>query len=146
MVDRYTAPPLELPEGDELDRADLIFTGLDHSGASYEVRLFLDAPDADHAAGRDHPACAGSFYVFGHGGCFGDAGHCEVPAEREPFDLRPPHPLEPAIRVVTVTDAIRQKVAAGARTVTVTAVAHAVGDNANDVLAFDAVRLAVYRG
>jgi tyrosinase len=146
MVDRYTAPPLELPDGGDVDRADLIFTGLDHSGATYEARLFFDAPDADHAAGRDHPAWAGSFYVFGHGGCFGDEGHCEVPAEREPFDLRPPHPLEPAIRVVTVTDAIREKLAAGARTVTVTVVAHAVGDNANDVLAFDKVRLAVYAG
>ena len=146
MVDRYTAPPLELPEGGELDRADLIFTGLDHSGASFEARLYLDAPDADHAAGRDHEGYAGSFYLFGHGGCFGDAGHCDVPGEREPFDLRPAHPLEPAIRVVTVTDAIRAKIAAGATTVTVTVVAHAVCDNANDVLAFDTVRLAVYRG
>jgi hypothetical protein len=146
MVDRYTAPPLELPEHEGIDRADLIFLGLDHSGASFEARLFLDAPDADHAAGRDHPAYAGSFYLFGHGGCFGDEGHCDVPAERDPFDLRPPHPLEPAIRVVTVTDAIKAKVAGGARAVTVTVVAHAVGDNPNDVLAFDKVRLAVYAG
>ena len=146
MVDRYTAPPLELPETAELDRADLIFLGLDHSGASFEARLFLDAPDADHGAGRDHPACVGSFYVFGHGGCFGDEGHCDVPSEREPFDLRPAHPLEPAIRVVTVTDAIRAKIAAGAGTVTVTVVAHAVADSPNDVLAFDTVRLAVYQG
>jgi tyrosinase len=146
MVDRYTAPPIELPESDELDRADLIFLGIDHAGASFEARLFLDAPDADHSAGRDHPACAGSFYVFGHGGCFGDEGHCDVPGEREPFDHRPPHPLEPAIRVVTVTDAIKAKIAGGAGTVTVTVVAHAVADHPNDVLAFDTVRLAVYRG
>jgi hypothetical protein len=145
MVDRYTAPPLELPDHDAIDRADLIFLGLDHSGASFEARLFLDAPDADHGAGRDHPAYAGSFFLFGHGGCFGDAGHCDVPTARDPFDLRPPHPLEPAIRVVTVTDAIRAKIAEGAGTVTVTVVAHAIGDHANDVLAFDTVRLAVYR-
>jgi hypothetical protein len=144
MVDRFTAPPLELPDGDHLDRADLIFVGLDHSGASFEARLFLDDPDADHARGRDDPACVGSFFIFGHGGCFGDVGHCDVPTSREPFDLRPPHQLTPAIRVVTVTEAIRRRVETGAKTTTLTVVAHAAGDSADDVLAFDTVRLAVY--
>lgn len=146
MVDRYTAPALELPIDDGFGRADLIFTGVDHAGASFEARLFLDAPEADHTAGRDHPACISSFYIFGHGGCMGDAGHCDVPATRDPFDLRPEHPLTPAIRVVTVTDAIHERVRNGARQTTLTVVAHAVGDHPNDVLAFDTVRLAIYAG
>jgi tyrosinase len=120
MVDRYTAPPLELPEGEGLDRADLIFVGLDHSGASFEARLFFDAPDADHAAGRDHPAYAGSFYLFGHGGCFGDEGHCDV-APRSTYDPRPPHALWPTRKVVIATDAIRKAVQAGS-TMTITVV------------------------
>jgi hypothetical protein len=146
MVDRYTAPPIELPADAGFGRADLIFLGLDHAGASFEARLFLDAPDADHAAGRDHAAYVGSFYLFGHGGCFGDVGHCDVPLTREPFDLRPPHQLVPAMRVVTVTEAIRERVARKQATTTLTVVAHATAENANDVLAFDTVRLAIYAG
>jgi len=145
MVDRYTTAPIELPADAGFARADLIFLGLDHSGASFEARLFLDAPDVDHAAGRDHPAYVGSFYLFGHGGCFGDVGHCDVPRTRAAFDLRPPHQLLPATRVVTVSDAIRAR-AGRQPTTTLTVVAHAAADNANDVLAFATVRLAVYAG
>jgi tyrosinase len=144
MVDRYTAPPLELPTEDAFTRADLIFLGLDHSGASFEARLFFDAPGADHSAGRDHPAYIGNFYLFGHGGCVGDPGHCDVPADRDPFDLRPPHQLTPAIRIVTVTDAVKRLVQTGVTSTALTVVAHATGDQPNDVLAFDTVRLAVY--
>ena len=59
-------------------RADLVFTGVDHSSLSYEVRVFLNNTDVD-----DETPCipevgyAGSFSVFGHGNCFGDIGHCE---------------------------------------------------------------------
>lgn len=60
-------------------RADLIIHGLDHSGPSYEGRVFINNPKANHDT-ADDPAVgyAGSFYVFGHGGCLGDEGHCEV--------------------------------------------------------------------
>jgi hypothetical protein len=145
MVDRFVSAPLELPRASEpFVRADLIFTGLDHSGESFEGRVFLDAASADHATGRDDDAYAGSFYIFGHGGCYGDVGHCDIRRDRDPFDLRPPHQLEPATRLVTVTDAIRALVHTGAETVTVTVVAHTPGDASNDVLAFETVRLALY--
>jgi hypothetical protein len=145
MVDRYTTPPLELPGADEtFDRADLIFLGLDHSLHSFEARLFADAPDVDHAAGPDHPAYVDSFFVFGHGGCFGDVGHCDIPTERDDYDLRPPHQLLPAIRIVTVTELIERLVGEGKETFTLTVVAHTAGDRSNDVLAFDKVRLALY--
>lgn len=145
MVDRFVTAPLELPRPDEpFARADLIFTGVDHSGSSFEARIFLDAPRAAHGDGTDHPAYAGRFFVFGHGGCFGDVGHCDVPRARDPFDLRPPHQLEPAARIVTVTDAIRALVEAGKEAVPVTVVAHAPAERPNDVLAFETVRLAVY--
>lgn len=145
MVDRFVSAPLELPDGEQpFARADLILYGIDHSGPSFEARVFLDAPDADHASGRADPACAGSLFVFGHGGCFGDAGHCDVVARDDPFDLRPPHALEPALRILTVTEPIRRLVAAGAATTTVTIVAHAVADHPDAVLAFERLRLATY--
>ena len=65
---------LELPAGDDrpgLARADLTFYGLDHSGPSYQVRVFFNNPNA----GPDTPLIAGEgfvgkFAVFAHGGCF----------------------------------------------------------------------------
>jgi len=145
MLRRFTTPPLELPEpGEGFARADLIFYGLDHSGHSYEGRVFLNRPRADEKTGKDDPACVGSFYVFGHGGCFGDVGHCDIPTREDPFDVRPPHQLEPAVRILTVTDAIRSLVEEGLAAVPVTVVAHTAGGHANDVLVFDTVRLASY--
>jgi hypothetical protein len=145
MVDRYTAPPLELPGPEEpFYRADLIFYGIDHSRHSFEARLFADADDADYSAGRDHPGYVDSFFIFGHGGCFGDVGHCDLPTDRDDYDLRPPHQLEPAIRIVTVTDLIRRLVGEGKQSFTLTVVAHTARDRPNDVLAFDKVRLALY--
>jgi len=145
MVDRFVTAPLELPAGGEpFARADLIFTGVDHSRDSFEARIFFDAPSAGHGDGVDHPAYVGRFFIFGHGGCFGDVGHCDVPRSRDPFDLRPPHQLEPAVRIVTVTEAVRALVDAGAETVTVTVVAHTPGRRPDDVLAFETLRLAVY--
>jgi tyrosinase len=145
MVSRFTAAPLELPApGQPFERADLIFLGLDHSGHSYEGRVFLNFPRADHGTGRDHEAYAGSFYIFGHGGCFGDVGHCDIPNREDPFDLRPPHQLSPAVRILTVTKQIKALLAADGAEMTVTVVAHTPGDYSNDVLVFEKVRLATY--
>jgi tyrosinase len=150
VVSRFTSRGLELPERDVLPerpedfRADLLFYGLDHSGPSFEGRVFFDVKEVDAGAGQDHPAYVGSFFIFGHGGCFGDRGHCDVPRERDAFDLRPPHQLEPATRVVTVTQPIQRLVEAGRKRVVVAVVAIAA-DGADDrVLTFDTVRLATY--
>src|SRR6266536_3247623 len=94
-------------------RADVVFSGVDHSGASYEVRLFLNNPAATAGTPRTaEQGYAGRFTVFGHGGCYGDEGHCEVPAPTaDPADLRPPHPLTPLDTYVTVTGALRRVLA-----------------------------------
>jgi tyrosinase len=96
-------------------RADVVVTGVDHSGGSFEVRIFLNRPDADGSTSRDQAqGYAGRFHVFGHGGCFGDVGHCDVPAPTtDPTDLRPPHLLTPLTTYVTVTKALRQLLAEG---------------------------------
>jgi hypothetical protein len=133
MVDRYVSPPLELPDRDvPFARADLVFYGIDHSGSSFEAQITLG----------DEPA--GSFFIFGHGGCFGDVGHCDIPQHVDRFDLRPPHQLLPAVRVVTVTEPIRRLVEAGERAVAVTVVARTPGTRSNEVLQFDTLRLLSY--
>jgi hypothetical protein len=142
---------IELPAGadqPELIRADLTFYGLDHSGPSYEVRVFFNHPDADSETPLTADAgFAGRFSVFGHGGCFGEEGHCDIRAPVSAFDRRQPHPLTPAVRILTVTDAIRDLVQGEAAAVTVTVVPIvrasplARADQAADVLAIDQVAL-----
>jgi hypothetical protein len=151
MVDHFVSAPIELAPtvaSGEYARADLIFDGVDHSLASYEARIYINAPDADRDTGRDHPSYAGSFHIFGHGGCFGDAGHCDVPTgPRDPFDLRGPHQLTPATKAVIVTDALKRVVAESAEksSITVTVVAVAPGRPSNEYLHFEQLRLVTYR-
>jgi tyrosinase len=115
---------IELPRaGLDIARADLTFYGLDHSGPSYEARVFLDRPDATSDTPLDDPGYAGSFGVFGHGGCFGEEGHCEVRPAVTTFDRRMPHPLVPAVRVLTCTDHIARLIADNRASVSVTVVA-----------------------
>ena len=149
MVERFVSDPIDLPEresGDDLERADLVFYGVDHSGPSYEARIFLNAPDATADTPRDDPHYAGSFCIFGHGGCFGDVGHCDVPTgPRDPFDVRPPHQLVPASKTVIVSEAFSRLVGPTDETMTVTVVAVVPGAEAQDVLRFDTIRLLTYQ-
>ena len=106
---RFHSKPLDLPtDRERIVRADLVFYGVDHSGPTYEARVFFDNPRATEGTPRDaENGYAGSFTVFGHGGCFGAEGHC-APQDRyvDAFDRRPPHPLTPLTVTVTVTDAL----------------------------------------
>ena len=116
---------LELPTGPGvvIARADLTFSGLDDSGPSYEVRIFFNRPQATPATPRTARAgFAGRFALLGHGGCFGEDGHCQVTTAVSAFDRSHPHQLAPATRIVTVTRPIRALIAAGAAEVLVTAV------------------------
>jgi tyrosinase len=111
---KFTSPAVDLAElGDDYSRADIEFEGVDHSGSTYEARIYLNNPDAH---GDTEPTAengyAGSFYVFGHGGCYGDQGHCDV-VERGPYDPRPPHGLSPTRKVVIATDAVRRAASQG---------------------------------
>jgi hypothetical protein len=152
------AATLELPRPpqlspDDFSRADLEFRGVDHSGPSFEARVYLDNPKADAETGRgDDTGYAGSFYVFGHGGCFGEAGHCDVPeGPRSAFDQRLPHQLTPQFRTVVITEALRRVMRSGdASTFTATVVpvvrenpASLVGD-VGDPLQFESVSLITY--
>jgi tyrosinase len=102
--ERFESEPLRVGALDtDIYRADIEFHDVDHAGASYEGRVFLD------------DRYAGSYHVFGHGGCLGDPGHCEV-RPRRPYDPRPDHPLTKAKKVVIATDAVREAIERGGST------------------------------
>jgi hypothetical protein len=139
--------PLELPtfaDRDDVTRADLVFYDVDHSGPSYVAHVFLDEPRATEETPRDaEHGYAGSFTVFGHGGCYGDEGHC-APEQRftDAFDVRARHPLTPQTKSVVVTEALAPLLLDRTKTeVTVTVVS-----DVPDALRFDLVRLLTYEG
>jgi len=146
VVDRFHSKPLELPApAHHFERADLAFYDVDHSGPSYEARIYIGGGRGlRRNAGIDHPAYAGSLYIFGHGACHGEEGHCEVPQDRDPFDYRLPHHLEPAPRIVTVTDAVKRLVEAGKAKAAVDVFVHGPEGEPLKRLSFSQLRLLTY--
>ena len=110
-------------------RADLVFTGVNHSGTSYEVRAFLNNLVADCETARGPEAgYAGRFVVFGHGNCFGDVGHCDVPSTVGGVGRHLQHPITPQKKIVTITKpllAILETDENGLKTVTLVPVSKA---------------------
>jgi hypothetical protein len=148
-----TVGPIELPpraEAGRYTRAQLEFREVDHSGRSMDVRVYLDRTDANADTPLDDPSFAGRFHIFGHGGCAGDLGHCELPAERDPFDFRLPHPLTPISVIVVITEALNRVLDAGATEFSVTAVPIVhdyglpLGRDAKTELEFRSVSLVTY--
>jgi hypothetical protein len=130
-------------------RADLVFDGLDHSGVSFEARIFINNPEADATTEMTaQNRYAGRFHVFGHGGCFGDAGHCEVRGVPRPYDPRPAHPLTPMRKVVIATDAIRKEIKRSSKGMTLTIVpivrSGTERSDYENVLKFDRVSVVTY--
>ncbi len=153
-MDRYVLDtPLPLSSSviaGEFDAAELIFYGVDHSGPSFEALVFLNSPDADIGALLDDSAgFAGSFYIFGHGGCVGGEGHCDVSSKpKDPFDDRPLHALTAQTKVVDITAALQRADRSGGQLYfTVLPVVPSVEEARRaDVLNFSAVRLVTYSG
>lgn len=150
-MERFDPDPMPLSPAvlaGEFSAADLAFYDVDHSGPSFEALVFLNSPEAGVQAPLEpRSGFAGSFVVFGHGGCFGDEGHCEVPtANKDPFDSRPLHPLTPQTKLVDVSDALQQaRKDAEHLSVTVLAIVPgAEGPELKDALFFSAMRLLTY--
>ncbi len=150
----YTSKPVTIDfagPSHRYARADLEIDGIFHGEASYEARVFLNNPKADHKTPKTlENGYAGSFFILGHGGCLGDPGHCDVnDSKREAYDFRPPHPLTPASKRVTVTTALRE-IAKTTSQVTVTVVpivtaANELCDTVN-VFRFGAMKFLTYNG
>ena len=145
----FRAKPLDVPVNrEDIARADLVFYGVDHGGPSYEARVFLDNPKADGDTPREpESGYAGSFVVFGHGGCYGDEGHCAPDdRRRDEFDRRPPHPLTPQTRTLQVTEALRRTTSDRVRVDVVVVVRESqVASATRDVSPCASVRLVAYQ-
>jgi hypothetical protein len=147
----YTSQPISLdalPLAD-VSRVDIQFHGVEHSGPSFEARVFINKPDAVESTELDPDnGYAGSFYVFGHGGCYGDTGHCEIHAEPGPYDPRPSHVLTPIRKFVTATEALR-RAADESRDVTITVVPVITGlteqCDVEDVFRFRELSIVTYK-
>lgn len=111
MATKFTSPSITLGDNyrnTPFYRADIIFEGVDHSGISYEGRVFLNNPNADETTPTtSENGYAESFYIFGHGGCFGDLGHCDLSTKRS-YDKRGQQPLTPLSIRVDVTDTMKR--------------------------------------
>lgn len=147
-MDRFVSQPIEIPDAERTDfsRADLIFRSVDHSGDSFTAHVFLDNPEADETTPMDEASgYAGWFAIFGHGGCAGDVGHCDLPLDQlDPEDQRLLHPLTPHTKRVLITEALRR--VPGPR-VTITVIPVIPGRTAPqraDVLDFESLEVAIY--
>ncbi|SRR5216684_1155389 len=132
-------------------RADLVLIDTEHAGHSFEARVFLNNPTANADTPMTEDAgYAGTFHVLGHGGCFGDAGHCEVNDRgKAATDLRGLHPLTPTRKEMIVTEALKRVLDSGDLK-TVTLVPLAIGRPATrnpaeeDVLNYSSLKLLTY--
>ncbi len=89
-------------------RADVVIEGLDHAVPSYEGKIFINNTKANHNTPTDlDHGYVGSYFVFGHGSCLGDAGHCDVHAGRQKYDVIP-NPLGPYDQSVIITDKLKE--------------------------------------
>lgn len=146
-MDHFLSAPIPLTAAQaagQFQRADLVFYDVDARHASFTARVFLQAPgDVDLSPDR-RDGYAGFFSIFGHGGCSGDEGHCDIPERRDAFDLGPPHPLTPQVKLVDVTDRLRA--VGGDQVVVVVLAVRPSRDGArlSDVLSFSGVRLVTY--
>jgi tyrosinase len=149
MAKPLTPPPLSTAALDtDFTRADIELVGVDHSGSSYEGRIYVNNPDADETTERSPEAgYVGSYHIFGHGGCLGDPGHCDV-EPRDPYDPRPGHPLTRARKVVIASEVLREALAGDEVTITIVPVVRSVGPKSgwdDEIVKLDAVRIVTYR-
>ena len=94
--------------GKEFYRADLELQGVDHSGPSYEGRVFINNEFANYDTPlNNNNGYVGSYYIFGHGGCYGDVGHCDMRRERTRFNLVP-NQLKPENIFMIITPRIKE--------------------------------------
>jgi hypothetical protein len=112
-MDRFDSKPLPLSPSlaaGQFSAAQLIFYDVDHSGPSFEAFAFLNQPGVELGTPLEPDSgYAGSFTIFGHGGCVGDKGHCRVPEyQKDLFDSRPLHPLTAQTTTIDVSAALRR--------------------------------------
>jgi hypothetical protein len=64
----YTAPPVPVAPFRDIREVELVFTGVEQAGPSFEGRVFLNNPSADESTAQTpETGYAGSFHVYGYG-------------------------------------------------------------------------------
>jgi hypothetical protein len=110
-MQRWTSPPFPLPVDPvaPFARVDLEFEGVEHDGRSFVALVYLNNRRVTEKTGRDQSkGFAAGFTVFAHGTCWGDLGHCDVPADgASPFDRRAEHRLTPQNITLDITEAVQ---------------------------------------
>ena len=87
----YHSHPIKLDtkKQSEFYRADLEFHGIGHATESHTGHVFLNNHDANLDTARTlENGYVGSYHIFGHGGCFGDLGHCDIVKKDRKYDFR----------------------------------------------------------
>jgi tyrosinase len=110
-VGRFVSKPI--PVGGKLKdftKAEVRLHWVPQLDRSCFIRVFLNLPGADASTGiTDNPHYAGYMAVFGHGGCYGGPGHCDLPPARaRSFDVRPRNHNTPRNHRVDVTAAAKE--------------------------------------
>ena len=121
----YTFRPIQLPKDTGSGSMQLVFSGVEQAGPSFEGRVFLNNPDADESTpATDDAGYAGSFHVFGYGAAAPPAMK-EARSERE-SEGPAVAPIEKRVRVDPV---VARRATSGPLTVTVVSVPVEAGDD-----------------
>src|SRR5215210_5367051 len=114
----YTNPPIDASPLGETARSELVFTGVEHAGPSFEGRVFLNNPGADeHTATTVENGYAGSYHVYAYGGPLPP----ELAAAKERLGPTGPPAAPEEMRLQPDPEAVRAALDRGAQ-VTVTVV------------------------
>jgi len=145
-MQRWTSDPLPFARDPRapIVSAALELIGVDQRVPSFSAHVYFDNPKVKDDAGTDASGYAASFAFFGHGEeCWGDEGHCALPAPVSAFDQRAESTFQPANITVDVTDALNQ---VSGEEVRVTFLVTPVGQQRakNDPLQFDELMLVTY--
>jgi tyrosinase len=90
-IARFQSKPITIePNAKAFRKAEIRLHWVPQLMRSCFVRAFLNQPDADASTSiHDNPHFAGYLSIFGHGACYGGAGHCDPPPPRpRDYDLR----------------------------------------------------------
>jgi tyrosinase len=122
-VGRFVSDPVRVPKTARDPRqVEVRLHRVPQLDRSCFVRVFLNLPDANADTPPEGEHFGGYLAIFGHGECYGGPGHCAVPGQPRPYDLRPRSHNTPRNYRVNVTRAARALLKAGAGTLQVTLV------------------------
>lgn len=154
MQDRYgnkiSSPEMSLDYNEEESdfyKAVIEFYGIDTNGPSYEGRVYVNNPNADGNTLMDESSgYVGSYHIFGHDGCWGDEGHCDMPQYR-PYDSRTHSHADPVYTAIDATKLIKKYVKSKSNII-ITVVPVIFGgqrmSDAKDVVKCERIRITCY--